>query len=512
MPVLLVMGVVVGVGIFFLVRRKSRTREEGPILVFPASDRAGAGDGPRPAVSADEGPRSAVPGSNADTREGGQPGSWMEKFEARQREELGVEEAEVSRDSDQVSHDPDVRGQISPEARAEAESSSSSGPPPPSAAGSTNEDEPGSVAYERIPDGTLQLLPGSLQIQSGPGVGEEIRFARVPGEQPVVTFGRSSGPAYRHVQLRSPTVSRRHAKLIFRDRQWVLQNQSSTNPTVVDGRPLDGSTAEVTLQDGARIEMGEIVFQFRHLESSNRLALRSSWYTDRGRRPTNQDAVAVRTLPGGRELAVVCDGMGSHASGGVASHIALEALVDSLSEGADLGQAVQEANRAIHRAAAEDPEREGMGTTLVALLREGNSYAVVNVGDSRAYRVDGTGLKQLTRDHSFVAEAVGEGGMSLEEANRSPWRNAVTRNLGADAEVEVDLFGPFDATDSHLAILTTDGVHGVLSDADMEDIAREAADVQDLARSLGEAALMEGGEDNVAVAALAFSWNQRGSE
>jgi protein phosphatase len=361
------------------------------------------------------------------------------------------------------------------------------------------------VTHEAPPDGTLQLLPGSLKIERGEGAGEILRFVRVPGEQVVITMGRDQGPPHRHVQLRSPTVSRVHARLTFRDRTWTLRNESATNPTIVNGRPLEGRPAEAVLRDGDRIEMGDIAFVFQLSEPANRLALRSSWYTDRGRRSTNQDAVAVRTLPDGRELAVVCDGMGSHASGGMASYIALETLVATLSNGGDLAQGVQEANRAVRRAADQDPAHDGMATTLVALLREGDRYMVANVGDSRAYRVDQAGVRHLTRDHSFVAEAVAEGGMSLEEAKRSPWRNAVTRNLGPDSDVEVDLFGPFDATAPHLTVLSSDGVHGVLSDDEIERVVRDTPEIRDLARALAEAALRSGGEDNVAVAVIDFS-------
>ena len=403
---------------------------------------------------------------------------------------------------------PTQRTTISPEVRAAAVGSSSPGRSRTSADGSPRSMDgkrTSPVTHEAPPDGTLQLLPGSLKIESGDGAGEIIRFVRVPGEEVVITFGRNEGPPHRHVQLRSPTVSRVHARLTFRDRTWTLRNESATNPTVVNGRPLEGRPAEALLRDGDRLEMGEIAFVFQQSEPSNRLALRSSWYTDRGRRATNQDAVAVRTLPEGQELAVVCDGMGSHASGGMASYIALEALVDALTKGEDLAHGTQEANRAIRRAADADVEHDGMGTTLVALLREGERYMVANVGDSRAYRVDQTGIRQLTQDHSFVAEAVGEGGMSLEEANRSPWRNAVTRNLGSESDVEVDVFGPFDATAPHLAILCTDGVHGVLSDDEIERLVQDTPDIRDLARALAEAALRNGGQDNVAVAVMDFS-------
>src|SRR5690606_35782933 len=225
---------------------------------------------------------------------------------------------------------PAQRTTISPEVRAAAVGSSSPHGDRPAAdvrPGSADTNGTSPVTQEAAPDGTLQLLPGSLKIESGDGAGEIIRFVRVPGEEVVITFGRNQGLPHRHIQLHSATVSRVHARLTFRDRKWTIRNESATNPTVVNGRPLEGRPAQAVLRDGDRIEMGEIAFVFHQSEPSNRLALRSSWYTDRGRRATNQDAVAVRTLPEGRELAVVCDGMGFHASGGMASYIALEALV-----------------------------------------------------------------------------------------------------------------------------------------------------------------------------------------
>ena len=94
--------------------------------------------------------------------------------------------------------------------------------------------------------------------------------------------------------------------------------------------------------------------------------------------------------------------------------------------------------------------------------------------------------------------------MSPEEAARSPWRNAVTRNLGAAERVDVDIFGPFDAMEPHRVLLCTDGIHGVLSDPDIEAVVRETPDIRDVARALSERALVRGGEDNVAVAALAL--------
>jgi hypothetical protein len=116
----------------------------------------------------------------------------------------------------------------------------------------------------RTQDGTLQFLPGKLEIVEGRDVGQEIRFVRQPGEDvATVTFGRNDGPRYRHVQLHEPTVSRLHAKMTFESRRWRVTNMSITNPVVVNGNALEAEGASVLLNDGDRIEMGEVAFDFR---------------------------------------------------------------------------------------------------------------------------------------------------------------------------------------------------------------------------------------------------------
>ncbi len=95
-------------------------------------------------------------------------------------------------------------------------------------------------------------------------MGQEIRFVRHPGEKDtVVTFGRSDGPQYRHVQLHEHTVSRLHAKITLEGRRWRMSNMSATNPVIVNDTPLEGDDGSVLLNEGDRIEMGEVVFRFR---------------------------------------------------------------------------------------------------------------------------------------------------------------------------------------------------------------------------------------------------------
>lgn len=137
--------------------------------------------------------------------------------------------------------------------------------------------EGASVRYWRAADGTLQFLPGRLEIAAGRDAGQEIRFVRTAGpDGTCITFGRAEGAPYRHVQLREPTVSRSHARMALEPTaggrgpnpnagRWRLENLSSTNPVVVNGRTLEakgGPTSSVILSDGDRIEMGEVAFVF----------------------------------------------------------------------------------------------------------------------------------------------------------------------------------------------------------------------------------------------------------
>jgi hypothetical protein len=120
-----------------------------------------------------------------------------------------------------------------------------------------------SVPADDLADVTLQLLPGRLEVVSGDAGVEEIRFVRTPGSEPVVTLGRGAGSPPGHVQLRSPTVSRRHARLRFDGGAWHISNLSGTNPAVVNGAELGPDTTEFRLEDGDQLELGDVVLRFR---------------------------------------------------------------------------------------------------------------------------------------------------------------------------------------------------------------------------------------------------------
>ncbi|MFW5947231.1 MAG: PP2C family protein-serine/threonine phosphatase [Gemmatimonadota bacterium] len=227
-------------------------------------------------------------------------------------------------------------------------------------------------------------------------------------------------------------------------------------------------------------------------------------HTDIGRvRHRNEDALLQRPLRG---LAVVADGMGGHAAGDIASRIAVDVLDDrSRNLGPDpargLADAVRAAHEAILRAAGADRELEGMGTTLTALRVHRDGCVIAHVGDSRAYRLRGEGLEQLTRDQTWVQDQVDAGALSPDEARRHPYASVLTTALGVgDGELEVQLLRP-NCRPGDTFLLCTDGLTARLTDADLRAVLRDEADDLDrAARALVDAANDAGGPVNITVA------------
>ena len=119
------------------------------------------------------------------------------------------------------------------------------------------------LRFFRAEEGTLEFLPGRLEVVGGEDTGQEIHFARQVGDEDItVTFGRSEGPPLRHVQLLDPTVSRQHARMTYAGQRWHLSNISTTNAVLLNGASLPEHGEGITLQDGDRLEMGAVVFVF----------------------------------------------------------------------------------------------------------------------------------------------------------------------------------------------------------------------------------------------------------
>lgn len=217
-----------------------------------------------------------------------------------------------------------------------------------------------------------------------------------------------------------------------------------------------------------------------------------------GERPYQEDSVVARKLSDGRVLVAVADGMGGHAAGEVASALALEKLVEALEEGIGIDRAVALANREVHDQAKE-PGRHGMGTTLTAALVEDGEYMIANVGDSRGYLITDAGIRQVTEDHSFVAEAM-KRGQSEAEAMKTPYRDALTRSIGTAAEVDVDVFGPFPVEQHSALLVCSDGLYKTLADDDLRRLYVESGSPRGAAQTLVSSALENGSDDNITVA------------
>jgi protein phosphatase len=238
--------------------------------------------------------------------------------------------------------------------------------------------------------------------------------------------------------------------------------------------------------------------------------------TDVGRRrESNEDDFLLEP---GSGVYAVADGMGGHAAGEIASHLAIETLREVLhrdgtaieTRSADeatewLRDAVVEANRRICDSIRLHEERRGMGTTVVALVQAGHDAVVGHVGDSRMYLLRGDELIRMTSDHSWVNEQVKLGLMNDDTAQRHPMRNIVTRALGSRPDVLVDV-ATLQVRPGDVLLLCSDGLNTMLSDEQIRGtVAGHRHDPEAACRALVEEANRHGGEDNVTVVVASFA-------
>ncbi|HEX8409538.1 MAG TPA: Stp1/IreP family PP2C-type Ser/Thr phosphatase [Thermoanaerobaculia bacterium] len=210
----------------------------------------------------------------------------------------------------------------------------------------------------------------------------------------------------------------------------------------------------------------------------------------------------IESHPGGR-LLIVADGMGGHRGGATASRLAAETVKAQFlgSETADIPTALREsltrANARIYSEAQANPELRGMGTTTSVLAVNGDRGWLAHVGDSRIYRVRDNAIEQLTDDHSLVATMVREGLLTPAEAETHPRRNVLQRSMGVAEDVEVDVRGPFELRSGDTFILCSDGLHGLVKEPELREIARKPID--QAADEFLRKALERGAPDNVTV-------------
>ena len=213
-------------------------------------------------------------------------------------------------------------------------------------------------------------------------------------------------------------------------------------------------------------------------------------------RPHNEDSYLVQS-----PLFCVCDGMGGHAAGEVASSIAVETIAKTAPQAADaarLAAAVEAANAAVIEAALNGLGKPGMGCTATCAYIENDMLAIAHVGDSRAYLLHEGTLIRVTRDHSYVEELVDAGEITADEARVHPNRSVITRALGSDPAMYADHF-TLHIEEGDRLILCSDGLSSMIPDSDIENIATQSSTAQICVDNLVDAALAAGGHDNVTV-------------
>lgn len=243
----------------------------------------------------------------------------------------------------------------------------------------------------------------------------------------------------------------------------------------------------------------------------------SAGLTDVGRkRNHNEDSFLIDDE---LQLYVVADGMGGHAGGGTASRIAVETIDKELRKvreaaGANnpfvgrtnlqdsplpevIRAAVERACLSIFHAAQEDPRLAGMGTTVIALLVKDDYAFFAHVGDSRAYLIRADLIQQISEDHSLVNEQIKAGMITPEEAKHSRYKNIITRSVGFEEEVQVDVMG-LVTEPGDTFVLCSDGLANMLDDKELLEIAR-GSKLADMPKKLIELANERGGDDNITV-------------
>lgn len=243
------------------------------------------------------------------------------------------------------------------------------------------------------------------------------------------------------------------------------------------------------------------------------MAIRAAGMTDVGCvRKHNEDSFLAAPELG---LYVVADGLGGHAAGEVASRIVVERVAQFVGEttekdrtwpleydttlsfdGNRLKVALLLSDQAIADDIRRNPERETMGSTVVACLVSGSKATLAHVGDSRAYILNREEIRQVTRDHSWVAEQVANGILTPSEARVHPFRNVITQALGNGGELEVEV-QELELGKSDRLLLCSDGLSGMVGDAQIWDIVNQSPDLQTAVEALISVARNNGGEDNI---------------
>ena len=239
--------------------------------------------------------------------------------------------------------------------------------------------------------------------------------------------------------------------------------------------------------------------------------MKATGRTDKGRkRSNNQDSIYIGDGPIGPlpNLFIVADGMGGHAAGDFASRYAISVVLDFVRGSTVrnpislLRRAMIYANSEVYREAEKDPDKYGMGTTMVACVADGRELYVANVGDSRLYRIRDE-ITQITMDHSLVEELIRSGQLERNRGRNHPEKNLITRAMGSRDEVMPDFF-EISLEEGDKVLLCSDGLSNMVEDDEIRDIVREADGPETAAESLIERANYYGGNDNISAILISF--------
>ena len=222
-------------------------------------------------------------------------------------------------------------------------------------------------------------------------------------------------------------------------------------------------------------------------------------------REMNQDYFFASDEPVGNlpNLYIVADGMGGHKAGDYASRYTTQRIVASVSRNPGdepvtiLKEAIETANKLLITESAADESKRGMGTTLVAATVIGRHLVVANIGDSRLYIIN-RDIRQITRDHSLVAEMVRIGEVPVSEARKHPDKNIITRAIGAGDDVDADFF-EVDLNEGDRILICTDGLTNMVEDQDIRDIVLQNIPLEERVELLVRTANRNGGKDNITV-------------
>ena len=219
-------------------------------------------------------------------------------------------------------------------------------------------------------------------------------------------------------------------------------------------------------------------------------------------RRSNQDFLFASDQPVGPlpNLFIVADGMGGHKAGDFASRYVVEHMkenIDAVSPVMVLRKALEKTNLGLYEESMEDPEREGMGSTLVAATIEDDMMYVANVGDSRLYLLRDS-LAQITRDHSLVEEMVARGKMERDSESYRNQKNIITRAVGIGKRVEADFF-EVPLLESDCVLLCSDGLTNMVDDAEISRVLKTTDTLKEKTDALIDEANRNGGKDNIAI-------------